>query len=99
MSELKETKKIKVVKLHEWTPKQFLSPTLNTKIAQQGPKKLNNPKIKSKSNVRIKETKKMKIIALYEQTQKQFEPDPNLQNSLCFAPKKLKKEKKKRIAL
>ena len=37
---------MKVVKLHEWTPKQFLSPTLN-------PKSQNNPKFKSKSNVRI----------------------------------------------
>ena len=41
---------MKVVKLHEWTPKQFLRPTLNTNTA---PKSLNNPKIKSKSNVRI----------------------------------------------
>ena len=31
------------VKLHEWTSKQFLSPTLNTKIAQWGPKKSKQP--------------------------------------------------------
>ena len=49
MSEFKESQKMKVVKLHEWTPKQFLSPTLN-------PKSQNDPKIKSKSNVRIDET-------------------------------------------
>ena len=41
---------MKVVKLHEWTPKLFLSPTLN-------PKSQNNPKIKSKSNVRIEGNK------------------------------------------
>ena len=34
---------MKVVKLHEWTPKQFLRPTLNTKIAQYGPKKSKQP--------------------------------------------------------
>ena len=31
MSEFKESQNMKVVKLHEWTPIQFLSPTLNTK--------------------------------------------------------------------
>ena len=45
---------MKIVKLHEWTPKQFLSPTLNPKIA---PKSQNNPKIRSKSNVRIEGNK------------------------------------------
>ena len=34
---------MKVVKLNEWTPKQFLSPTFNPKIAQYSPKKSNNP--------------------------------------------------------
>ena len=43
MSDLKEIKKIKVVKLHEWTPKQFVSHTLNTKIAQYGPKMSKQP--------------------------------------------------------
>ena len=33
MSELKETQKIKVVQLHELTPKQLLNPTLTTKSA------------------------------------------------------------------
>ena len=41
---------MKVVELHHWAPKQFLSPALNPKIA---PKSHNNPKIKSNSNVRI----------------------------------------------
>ena len=43
MSELKETKKIKVVKLHELTQKQFVSHTLNTKIAQYDPKMSKQP--------------------------------------------------------
>ena len=30
---------MKVVKLHEWTPKQFLSPTLNPKKSPTGPQK------------------------------------------------------------
>ena len=54
MSEFKESQKMKVVKLHEWTPKQFLSPTLN-------PKSQNNPKFKSKSNVRIEGDKENEI--------------------------------------
>ena len=31
MSELKETQKMKVVQLHEYTPKQLLNPTQNPK--------------------------------------------------------------------
>ena len=58
MSELKETKKMKVIQLHEWTPKRFLNPTLNQKNSPLGPQKVkNNPKIKSKSNVRIERNK------------------------------------------
>ena len=30
----KKTKKIKVVQLHEWTPKQLSNPTLTPKVAQ-----------------------------------------------------------------
>ena len=49
---------MKVVQIHEWTPKQFLNPTLNPKIAHWEPKKVkNNPKIKAKSNVRIERNK------------------------------------------
>ena len=48
MSELKETRKMKVVQLHEFTPKQCLNPSQPPKIA---------PKIKSKSNVRIERNK------------------------------------------
>ena len=39
MSKWKETKKIKVVQLHEWTPKQLLNPTPAQKNAPLGPKK------------------------------------------------------------
>ena len=59
MSEFKESYKMTVVKLHELTPKQFLSPTLNQKQPNRAPKSQSNPKIKSE----LKETKKMKIIA------------------------------------
>ena len=38
MSELKETKKRKVIQLHEQSPKQFLNPTPTPKIAHWGPK-------------------------------------------------------------
>ena len=58
---------MKVVKLHEWTPKPSLSPTLNQKNSPIRPQKVkndqiselketsikNDPKIKSNSNVRI----------------------------------------------
>ena len=48
---------------------------------------------------KLKEAKKIKVVALYEQTPKQFEPDPNPQNSLFFAPKKLKKMPFKQMKL
>ena len=54
MSELEETKKMKVVKLHKETSKQFLIPTPTPKLAHQGPK----PKIKANSNVRIERNNK-----------------------------------------
>ena len=50
MSELKVSSKMKVVQLHEETPKQLLNPTLTPKNSPLGPQKA---KIKSKSNVRI----------------------------------------------
>ena len=99
MSEFKESQKMKVVKLHECNPKQFLSHTLNPKIAHQGPKKSKmTPKLSQNKMSELKETKKMKIIALYEQIPKQFEPDPNPQNSLFLQQKinlKLDKTKSK----
>ena len=52
---------MKVVQVNEWTPKQFLNPT-ETKNSPLWPKKVqnNNPKIKSKLNVRIKGNKENK---------------------------------------
>ena len=38
MSELKETKKMKVIQLHEQSPKQLLNLNPTPKIAHQGPK-------------------------------------------------------------
>ena len=55
-----------VVKLHEWTPKQFLSPTLKTKIAQKGPEKSKQQNLSQNQMSELKKTKKMKIITLYE---------------------------------
>ena len=58
MSEFRESKKMKVVQLHEWSPKQFLKPTMNQKIANQHFKKVkNNLNIKSRSNVKIEGNK------------------------------------------
>ena len=58
MSELEETKKMKVVQLHNETSEQFFIPTPTPKIARLGPKKSKNyPKIESKSNVRIERNK------------------------------------------
>ena len=44
---------MKVVQLHQWTPKQFLKPTLSPKMAHWGPKSKNNPKSKSKLNISV----------------------------------------------
>ena len=58
MSEFKETQKMKVVQLHEQIPKQCLDPSQNPKNSPLGPKKVkNDPKIESKSNVRIERNK------------------------------------------
>ena len=51
---------MKVVQLNEWTLRQFLNPTLNPKIAHWTPIVKNNPKNKSKSNVRIEGNKEKK---------------------------------------
>ena len=46
---------MKVVQLHEWTPKQLSNPTSTPQTNPSGPQKdKNDLKIKSKSNVRIK---------------------------------------------
>ena len=81
---------MKVVQLHDWTPKQFLSPTLNRKKTIEPQKVKTTPKISQNQMSELKETKKMKIIALYEYTPKQFEPDPNPQNILNHNPNPMK---------
>ena len=54
MSESEETKKMKVVQLHEQTPKQFSNQTLTPKIAHNGPKK-------SKMNVKLSQNQKSEL--------------------------------------
>ena len=47
---------MKVVQLHEWTQKKFLSPTLNLKIAHYGPKKSKTtPKLSQNRKSELKE--------------------------------------------
>ena len=88
MSEFKESQKMKVVKINEWTPKQFLNLTLNQKNSPIRPQKVKTtPKLSRNQTSKLKETKKMKIAALYEQTTKLFEPDPNPKNSPFETPK------------
>ena len=53
MSELKETKKMKLIQLHEESPKQFSNPTQPQKQALEPQKDKKDPNIKSKPNVRI----------------------------------------------
>ena len=58
---------MKVVQLHEWTPKQFLSPTVNPKIANYSPKKSKTtPKLCQNQMSELKDTKKIKVVALHE---------------------------------
>ena len=72
MSELKETKKMKVVQLHEQTPNQLLNPTPTPKIARQGPKKSKmTTKLSQNQMSESKVTQKMKVLQLHEQTAKQ----------------------------
>ena len=56
---------MKVVQLYEWTPKQFLNPTLNPKNSPLGPQKV------EKNLSELKGIKKIKVVALYEYTTKQ----------------------------
>ena len=64
---------MKVVQLHEYTPKQFLNPSLTPKIGRQGPKKSKmTPKFSQNQISELKEAKKMKVVQLHEQTPKQL---------------------------
>ena len=65
MSELKETKKMKVVQLHESTPNQLLNPTPTPKKPFKAPPKKNYPKTKQKQISEFTETYKMRILQLY----------------------------------
>ena len=69
MSELKETKKMKVVELHEQTSKKLSNPTLTPKLAHWGPKiSKMTPKLSQNQMLELKETKKMKVVQLHEST-------------------------------
>ena len=73
MSELEETKKMKVVQLHIETSKEFLIPTSTPKIAHLGPEKSKmTPKLSQNQMSEFKVTQKMKVVQLHEQTPKQF---------------------------
>ena len=57
MSELKETKKIKVIQLHGQSLKHFFNPTSPKNSPLRPQKVKNDPKIKSKSNIKIERNK------------------------------------------
>ena len=62
---------MKVAQLHEWTPKQFLSPILKPKNIPIGPQKVKTTQKLSQNRMsELKEIKKMKVIQLNEQTPK-----------------------------
>ena len=64
---------MKVVQLHEQTPKQFLNPSTAPKIARQGPKKSKmSTKLSQNQKSEVKESQKMKVVQLHEQTPKQL---------------------------
>ena len=67
MSELKETKKMKVVQPHNSDPKTIVKSYSNPKKSPLGPQKVkNDPKIKSKSSVRIEANIEMKVVPLHK---------------------------------
>ena len=55
---------MKVVQLHELTPKQFLSPTPTTNNSPLGPQKSKKmtPKLSQNQMSELKETEKMKVV-------------------------------------
>ena len=64
---------MKVVQLHELTPKQFLNHSSFQKLPVRGPKSKKCPQTKVKNQIlKITETYKMKIVQLHELTPKQF---------------------------
>ena len=90
MSELKETKKMKVVQLHEQTPNQLLNPTPTPKIARQGPKfKKITQKLSKNQISKMTTTQKMKVVHVHELTSKLFS---NTRLKLTIAPQGLDKK-------
>ena len=91
MSELKETKKMKVAQLHEQTPRQLSNSTSTPKIDRWGPKKSKmTQKLSHYQMSETKETKKIKVVQLHEQTPKQvWNPIPT-----PLGPQKVKNDPK-----
>ena len=66
ISVLTKTYKMKVVQLHEYTPKQVLNPS-STHKKPVGPQKVkNDPKVIKNQMSELKETKKMKVVQLHK---------------------------------
>ena len=96
MSELKETKKMKVTQLHEQNPKQFLNPTPAPKIANWGSKKSKMaPKLSQNQKVESKKTQKIiKVVQLHQLTPKQLLYPTMTPKIALQDPKKVKKDPK-----
>ena len=64
---------MKVVQLHEQTPKQLANPTPTPKPAHESPKKTKmTPKLIQIQMSEFKESQKLKVVKLHECTTKQF---------------------------
>ena len=90
ISEMTETYKMKVVQLHEQTPKHFLT-LPNPENRPLGPKKSKiTPKLSQNQRSELIETKKMKVVQLHEYPKTVCEPYPNPKSSLV-GPQKNRK--------
>ena len=88
MSELKETKKMKVIQLHEPTPKQFSNPTPTQKIAPQSPKKSKmTPKLSQNQMSELKKRRKRKLFNYMSRSKNRFRTLPQPQKQPIRAPK------------
>ena len=94
MSVLEETKQMKVVQLHNESSKQFLNPNL-PKNSPLGPQKVkNDPKIKSKLNIRIEgNIENESCLTASVEPKIVFEPYPNPKYS-PIGQKKVKNDPK-----
>ena len=81
---------MKVVQLHECTPKQFLNPTppQNSPLAAQKVKM--TPTLSQNQMPEFNETQKMKVVQLHEWTQKDLLNPTQIQNQPIRAPKSKK---------